>query len=415
MRTKQQWMLLLLSLFAFQACTTDDVSFPEEGGPGDSENTFVIPDPAFGEYLRYNNITGVYASISTEGGTTTVSYYIDIEEAATYSGEINLNKSQTFINRLIEGGLTTAEDKIANLDGIQYFPGTTSLVLTSNELTSLDVTNLVNLETLNMNNNWVPELDLTQNTRLVTLSYNGSSSVNAPEVSKLSSIDLTKNILLESLTVRNHELTYIDLSNNTRLKEVDLSGNTGDPLTIPEDIYNNLTTAIGVQPGNVTPPDQGGYYTVSDKALGEYLYYRLQGMDIIQQDGNTYKIDKEKAATYTGELQLSKASAYLTELEEAGVETAHTKITHTDGLQWFTGITGLTLTSNELTMLDLTALVDLESVTLNNNWIGELDVTKNTRLINLTYNASSSSSAPENSKLTAINLTQNTQLTTLSL
>ncbi|MCD8167190.1 MAG: hypothetical protein LUE93_14415, partial [Bacteroides sp.] len=392
-----------------------DVSLSEGGGPGDSEDVFFIPDNAFGEYLRYNNITGVYAQVSTDGGDTSISYYIDIEEAAKFSGEINLNKSQTFINRLIEAGLNTAEQKITDLDGIQYFPGTTSLTLTSNELTLLDVTQLVNLETLAMNNNWVSELNLTQNTKLVTLSYNGSSSANAPEVSKLSGIDLTKNTQLVSLTMRNHELTYIDLSNNTKLKEVDLSGNTGAPLTIPEEIYNNLTTAVGVQPGHVTPPDQDDYYTVADKALGEYLNYRLQGTDIIRQDGNTYKIDKEKAAAYTGELQLSKANAYLTELEGAGVETARTKITNADGLQWFTGLTSLTLTSNELTAIDLTPLVNLESVTLNNNWISTLDVTKNTKLTVLNYNASTSSSAPENSKLTAINLSQNVALTTLSM
>ncbi len=415
MKTSNWWIGILASLFVFHACTTDDVSFPDEGEPGDSDSEFSIPDKAFGEYLRYNNITGVYSRVSTIDGEVVVSYYIDMDEAKGFSGEINLNKSQTFINRLIEAGLATAEEKITDLDGIQYFPGTTSLVLTSNELTELDITGLTDLESLTMNNNWVSELDLTQNTKLTTFSYNRSSSANAPEVSKLSEIDLTQNKALVSLTLRNHLLETIDLSENTALKEVDLSGNSGAPFTIPEAIYNNLTSAVGVQPGDVTSPDQGDYYTIGDKAFAEYLNYRLDGTGIIVAEGNTYKVDKTKAAAYTGELALSKANAYLTELEEAGVATARTKITNVDGLQFFTSVTSLTLTSNEITSIDLTELKELQEVVLNNNWIAQLDVTQNTRLQVLTYNASSSSSAPENSKLTSINLAQNRELVSLTL
>ncbi|MCD8262531.1 MAG: hypothetical protein LUD15_14505 [Bacteroides sp.] len=192
---------------------------------------------------------------------------------------------------------------------------------------------------------------------------------------------------------------------------MNLSGNTGAPFTIPEEIYNNLITAEGVEPGSMTTD----LYTITDQAFAEYLNYRLAGQGIIVKEGNTYQIDKEKAAAYTGELQLSKAAAYLTELSEAGVETASTKITNVDGLQWFIGVTNLILTSNELTTIDLTILVNLESVTLNNNWIATLDVTKNTKLTVLNYNASSSSSAPTDSKLTAIDLSKNILLTTLSM
>ena len=63
----------------------------------------------------------------------------------------------------------------------------------------------------------------------------------------MSSIDLTKNTELTSLSMKTHELTAIDLSRNTKLTSVDLSGNTGAPFTIPAEIYDNLTTAKGVQ------------------------------------------------------------------------------------------------------------------------------------------------------------------------
>lgn len=417
MKTKNLCIAFILSLLAFQACTTDDVSLTGTEGPGDGSNLYSIKDNAFGEYLKYLKISGVYSKVSTEDGNAVVSYTIDTVESKQYVGDINLNKSSTFIKKLTTAGLTTAEEKIKDLDGIQFFPGTTSLTLTSNELTTINLINLTNLTALNLNNNWISSLDLTQNTKLVTLLYNGSG--NAPENGKLKTIDLTRNANLDTISMVNQELISIDLSKNLKLRGVNFKDNS-NPLYIPQEIYDRLHTTTGLLPGTPSGGEDPGIpeedmFTIPDKTFGEYLNYRLKDMGIVKVEGNTYKIDKAKAVTYTGELDFTKSKSAITELTNAGLTTAGDKISNLDGIQFFTSVTTLKLVSNELTALDVTILVDLTYLDLNSNWVGSLDLSKNTKLEYLRYGASSSKDAPTNSKLTSLDLTKNTALTTILL
>lgn len=409
MKTKNLFVALISTLFAFQACTTDDVSLVETG-PVDGSNLYSIKDDAFGEYLKYLKINGVYSQVSNENGNAVISYVIDTVESQNYTGEINLNKSGTFTSKLETAGLVTAKEKIANLDGIQYFPGTTSLILTSNELTSIDLRQLVNLTSLNLNNNWIGSLDLSQNTKLKTLLYNASGSASAPENSKLVNIDLTHNLDLDTISMTNHELESIDLSQNTKLKGVNFKGNS-NTLYVPQEVYDRLNTTTGLQVESPIDPGDN-MFVIPDKALGEYLNYRLNGTDIIVEDGSTYKIDKTKAANYTGALNLSKNGDIPTELQEAGLSTAKEKLTNLDGIQFFTGITSLKLITNEITEIDVSALINLTVLDLNNNKISSLDVTKNTKLTEL--NCKASSKATDAQKLTSIDLSKNTELTAIN-
>lgn len=411
MKTKHLCVAFILSLLAFQACTTDDVSFTEDSGPDDKSNLYTIKDNAFGEYLKYLKVTGVYSQTTTEDGNAVTSYVIDTVESKEFTGDINLSKTEASITKLQKAGLTTAADKIQDVDGIQFLTGLNSLALTSNNITSLDISKLVNLTELKMNFNKVGSLDLTHNTKLVTFNYRGSGE--AAEGQKLTSIDLSKNTELTSLDLRVHELTNIDLSQNKKLTSVSLSDNPGAPFTIPEEIYNNLTTKDGVEGGDVpTPPVTDEYYIIPDKVLGEYLNYRLEGKGFVVEENGSYKIDKKKAATYTGELDLRKRNDDKKALAAAGLATAQDPIEDLSGIEYFSNVTILRLVSNSLTSLDITKLVELTTLDLNNNQITSLDLTQNTKLIDFSYNASTKTGAK---KLSSIDLTKNTELTTLSM
>lgn len=412
MKTKNLFVALISTLFAFQACTTDDVSLVETG-PVDGENLYSIKDNAFGEYLKYLKIDGVYSQVSNENGNAVISYVIDTVKSQDYTGEINLNKSSSFMTKLETAGLTTAKDKITNLDGIQYFPGTTSLILTSNELTSINLTNLVNLTSLNLNNNWIGSLDLSQNTKLKTLLYNASSSALAPENSKLTTIDLTHNIDLDTISMTNQELESINLTQNTKLRGVTFKGNS-NTLYVPQDVYDRLNTKTGLKVETPVDPGEGDYYTIPDKAFGEYLNFRLKNEDdLVQEENGVFKINKVKAATFTGELDLTKSKNTIKDLTDAGLTTAETKLTDLSGIEYFTGITTLKLVSNQITTLDVTKLTNLTYLDLNANWVGNLDLSKNTKLEYLRYGASKD--APANGKLTKLDLKNNTELTTILL
>ena len=410
MKTKNLCFAFILSLLAFQTCTTDDVSLTENNGPGDGSNLYAIKDNAFGEYLKYLGVTGVYSKVSNETGSPVISYVIDTVESATSTGDINLSKTAASITKLENAGLTTAADKIQDIDGIQYFTGLNSLALTSNNITALDLSTLVNLTELKMNFNKVGSLDLSHNTKLTTLNYRGSGE--AEEGQKLTSIDLTHNTELTTLDLQIHQLTTIDLSKNTKLVSVNLSSNPGVPFSIPESIYNNLTTSEGVVSGNPTPPVGEEYYAIPNKAFGEYLNYRLKDLGIVSEENGSYKIDKAKAAAYTGELDLRKRKDDMAELVTAGLSTANDAITDLSGIECFTKLTVLRLVSNSLTSLDITVLTELTILDLNNNQITSLDLTKNVKLTELSYNASTKSGAK---KLSSIDLTKNTELTSLSM
>jgi len=356
-----------------------------DDGSGES-NEHKIKNEALGEYLVYLNAAGVTEKTDNTGKT----YYIDIEKAKEQTGELNLSKSSNAINTLQTAGLTTAATKITDADGLQYFINITGLILTSNEIESIDLTKMTKLETLNLNNNFIGSLDLTKNTELVTFSYTGSSKVSGTQI-----------------------LTSIDLSKNTKLKSVDLTKHANAPFPIPAAIFNNLETAKGVQ------SDDGGSevteYKITNEAFGEYLFY-LNAAGVTEKTENSvkvYYIDVEKAKEQTNELNLSKSSNAIKTLQTAGLTTAATKITDVDGLQYFINVTGVVLTSNEVKSIDLTKLVKLETLNLNNNFIGSLDLTKNAELKTLSYTASSKATADQ--KLTTIDLSKNTKLTSVDL
>ena len=97
---------------------------------------------------------------------------------ALYTGELNLSKNGKIPTELENAGLSTAKDKLTDLDGIQFFTGITSLTLVTNNVTEIDVSTLINLETLDLNNNKISSLDVTKNTKLKTLRCKASTPVS---------------------------------------------------------------------------------------------------------------------------------------------------------------------------------------------------------------------------------------------
>ncbi len=87
---------------------------------------------------------------------------------------------------------------IVSLKGIEYFTGLLELYCHNNKITSLD---------------------LSKNTVLEVL----YCTTNA-----LTSLDLSKNTALRSLKCDNNQLTSLDVSNNTALTDLQLYGNPGD-------------------------------------------------------------------------------------------------------------------------------------------------------------------------------------------
>ncbi len=387
-----------------QLTTKLGVSEGGSGTPDTPGDGFTIPDDAFGEYLGYLSDNG---DLPDGIVTRTDSKYILNKAIAATVTVLNVAKTAKIIATLKDAGVVTAETAITSADGLQFFTSLKEFTATSNNFTSpLTLTALKDLEVLQVNTAGVSELDVSANTKLRVLNCNGSS-----KYARLKAVNLSANVMLETLNLKNNEIESIDLSTLTRLREVDLSGNPGADFPIPSGIYNNLTSHKGVKE---EAPQTATTHILTDPAFGEYLVYlSRQGAlpeGIVETDGTKYLLDIKKAATVTA-LNVAKTAKTIETLKAAGLTTAAVPISSADGLQFFTSLQEFTATSNNFTSpLPLTALKDLEVLQVNTAGVSELDVSANTKLRVLNCNGSS-----KYARLKAVNLSANVMLETLNL
>ena len=115
---------------------------------------------------------------------------------------------------------------ITDLTGIEDFVGLTELICWNNNITSLDVTNNINLINLFTAGNPIGSLNVSQNTMLEVL-YCGYN--------QLSTLDLSNNSNLKQLGCRNNNLSSLDLTHNPDLFYLVFSNNSLTSINI-----NNL-------------------------------------------------------------------------------------------------------------------------------------------------------------------------------
>lgn len=108
---------------------------------------------------------------------------------------------------------------ISNLEVIKYFTNLEILDCSDNNLTSLDVSKNTLLEELYIEDNSLTELDLLENTELLKLDCSGTSG-NA-----ITSLGIYYNTKLTELDCSDNDLKFLDLSNNNKLVDLDCSGN----------------------------------------------------------------------------------------------------------------------------------------------------------------------------------------------
>ena len=206
-----------------------------------------IPDANFKAYLVNNN------AINTNGDTE-----IQVSEAYNFTGTIYVSNSN-----------------ISSLTGIEYFLQLTKLYCSGNQLTSLNVSDIVPLTTLscsynqltylnighytalsvlNCSNNQLTSLDVTYNTHLseINCDNNQLSVLNTENLSSLimvscsnnqiNVLDMTYKYHLESLYCSNNNLTSLDVSQSHDLTWLDCSNNQITSLNITG--LTNLATFI---------------------------------------------------------------------------------------------------------------------------------------------------------------------------
>ena len=175
------------------------------------------------------------------------------------------NFEQALINlgydNVIDGGVLTANISgvtfldvsnggISDLTGIEDFTALLGLECAYNQLTSLDVTGAIALDTLYCPNNQLTNLDVSQNTALTYLRC---------EQNQLTSIDVSQNTALEWLNCGNNQLTSIDVSQNTALIDLFCYNNQLTNLDVSQ---NTTLTELACADNNLTSLDVTGAHAL---------------------------------------------------------------------------------------------------------------------------------------------------------
>lgn len=140
---------------------------------------------------------------------------------------------------------------IHSLTGIEGFTSLQKLTCSINQLTTLDLSNNLNLKMLFCSSNLLTILNVTNNIALETLHCDWNH---------LNNIDLSNNLLLSDLLIHGNQLTSLNVSNNISLKRLFCSNNLLSNLDVSLNVsliqfacdQNNQLTSLNLKNGNNT-------------------------------------------------------------------------------------------------------------------------------------------------------------------
>jgi len=192
-----------------------------------------VPDDNFEDYLETHNAQGLAVAF---GDPTSMGNQIANDDYVTTASIDTV----TILN--------VYNLYIADATGIEAFELLEDLNFSENSLSSLDVSQNLQLTKLNCSRNSLTSLDLTNNTSLTELYSSDHQMIT---------IDLSQNTLLTFINLGNGELTSLDLSQNTLLTTLYCWNNfiTGLDLSTHSQLtklkcQNNRLNQLNVQNGN---------------------------------------------------------------------------------------------------------------------------------------------------------------------
>lgn len=177
----------------------------------------------------------------------------NFKRCLVFNYEINTNQDNEIQVSEAENAdkIFCKNEGINDLKGIEAFKNLVELDVYKNQLTELDVTKNLALQTLVCNNNQLTHIDLSQNIDLKTFTCNSnmltglnlSKNINLTGIAchnnNITNIDLSKNINLKYLYCTANNIQNLDLSNNANLEEIDCSKNNIENLDLTKNIKLN--------------------------------------------------------------------------------------------------------------------------------------------------------------------------------
>jgi Leucine-rich repeat (LRR) protein len=326
--------------------------------------------------------------------------------------------NQVPLNSILNvASLDVSSKAIADLTGIEAFLGLTSLTVTNNAITTLDLTSNSNLQNLNASLNELTTIDITGVTQLTTINVSDNDLTN---------LDLSAFPNLVEVYVDSNNLTDLNLQNGANGSITNLDVQLNDDLICvlvdDENIVNTTTVNADAQTRFSSVSCE--YTTIPDTNFEAALH--AQGYDDILGDGqvptsfintlttldvsNSSISDLTGIADFTALQQLSANTNNLTTLDVSNntdisiLEAIANSISSID-LGNNTNYVTIALNDNNLTSFNVTGLTNLQVLFLPNNSLTDLDVSSYSALQNLDVSGNT---------LSSLNITGVAQLTDLN-
>jgi Leucine-rich repeat (LRR) protein len=209
-----------------------------------------VPDAAFETYLETHAADGSvvpFGDPTSMGNGTGTTLVLD--------GYVFTNRIDTVTTLNVQntgGNVNTANNPILVMTGIEDFIALQVLHTSTNNIASIDVSNLPYLYNLKVQSNPITTIDVSQNSNLLVLDIGSTSIGNIDVMQNLrleslnidytptATIDISKNLNLKTFSAENVPLTQIDLSQNSKLEYLELRNNSLSTL----DFSSNLLLQI---------------------------------------------------------------------------------------------------------------------------------------------------------------------------
>ncbi|MDY8138021.1 M4 family metallopeptidase [Aquimarina sp. 2201CG5-10] len=313
--------------------------------------------------------------------------------------------------------LDVRSESITNLSGIEDFTALTELILLNNDLTTIDISNNVLLTHLETGYNSLSSLDVSANTALEYLDFtnNNLSALNLQNNAaliylegsnnSLLTIDLSQSLLLEAIYVEENLLNSIVIGDNINLSELSIADNQVTELDLSAntaladvDLSSNSLTSLNVQNGNntnwsllsLTGNNGLTCVLVDDVAYSEATWTEI---DIQTRFSDTAYCDYtaipdinfETALENLGYDDISGDGRVPTELIEVvtTLDVVNKDISDLTGIEDFVALQTLSFPLNNVSSVDISQNINLESLICRDNNLTSLDVSSNTKLIEL--------------------------------
>ena len=272
------------------------------------------------------------------------------------------------------------------------------------------------------NDGYITEKEIAEITEMdISSSQNGIASLKGIEFftsltifrivsSNLTSLDLSKNVHLTTVDCSDNQLTSLILPKTTSLQSITCYSNKF-PLEGMDVLIDGLPMVSGGQLKVASLLKEVNACTTEHVARA-----KAKGWAVYNSSGEDYKGKKiiaqiseeifpdDAFRTYLSNNKDYDKDGYLTEEETTFIDIWNKNIKSLEGIEKFTTMESLYCDNNQLTSLDLSKNTVLTSLGCSNNQLTSLDLSKNTKLTNLRCYSN---------QLTSLDLSKNTALTRL--